>query len=475
MSLAQPLIELRGGRGDRRPVEAGLAVGAHLARAEPADGVQLEPSRVDAGDPVAPQHGVGVRVDPVPRVGGIRVHGMVLREPAQGPHAQRRERHVERGEAACQLPAGIGVEGAARELVAVLGDLRRPGAPRKRSRPGCRVVVVPAPERRRQVGVHLHSFACQGTQAPATTGVRREVATAWAGYRTPGRRSPSPTRSAVLEGGTAAPRAFGAHRRGRGAGSTMLGECDSEPRPGHCCAAVPALAGAERRPAQPAVVCSWCAPEPWAIGVRAGQLASALTRGVVEACAHQGSAIGMAREAERSGRDQPEALRDERGLRAVGDAELAQDVRGMDRGSPFADGELRGDLAIRLAGGHQLEYLSLTGRESSTIERGVLVAVVVARGPGRRAPRLMLLAGVRGRERIDVVREQVARRDERRDDVPVVVDLGDPHVGAELRLAHRDPHGGADGRGAFGVGAEDAGVVGVEGDGIELAPRAGVM
>jgi hypothetical protein len=114
---AKRLVEPRRGRGDRRPVQPGLAVEACLAVDQRAHGAERQPPRVHAAQPVAAQHRLRVLVAAVPRVGVVGVNRIVGGEPPQRGDAEVFERGAPAREAALELAAGVGVAGAARAVV----------------------------------------------------------------------------------------------------------------------------------------------------------------------------------------------------------------------------------------------------------------------------------------------------------------------------------------------------------------------
>src|SRR6185369_9156226 len=56
-------------------------------------------------------------------------------------------------------------------------------------------------------------------------------------------------------------------------------------------------------------------------------------------------------------------MHEQRGLRAIGELELAEDVRDVRFHGPLADAELRADLLIRSTARDQSKYLALARRE----------------------------------------------------------------------------------------------------------------
>src|SRR6185503_14279905 len=74
--------------------------------------------------------------------------------------------------------------------------------------------------------------------------------------------------------------------------------------------------------------------------------------------------------------EQPAVVDVERGLRAVGELELAEDVRDVRLHRALGDAELRADLLVRATGGDELQDLALARGE-------IAVALVVI---GRRWP-----------------------------------------------------------------------------------------
>ena len=110
---AQSVVEPARGRGHRRPVQAGLAVGMRLAVDQRADRARLQTPSVHLCEAVAAQHRLGVLVAAVPAVGVVGVDGLVVAEPHQGGPAQVLEGAAPAREAALELAAGVGLAGAA--------------------------------------------------------------------------------------------------------------------------------------------------------------------------------------------------------------------------------------------------------------------------------------------------------------------------------------------------------------------------
>ena len=145
---AQPLVQPRGGDGDRGPVQPGVAVGARLAVDQRADGGHGQPARVERGEAVAAQHGLGVFVAAAPRVGVVGVDGLVVGQPPQRGRAQVLERARPADKAARQLAAGVGLARRLEQPLAlepVAGGPGKPAPPSESARPDAVVVAAGAP------------------------------------------------------------------------------------------------------------------------------------------------------------------------------------------------------------------------------------------------------------------------------------------------------------------------------------------
>ena len=130
----QRRVELRRRDVEPRPVQAGVAVGARLAVDQRPHGLHRQPRAVEAGDAVAAQHDLRVRVGAAPAVGVVGVHRLVGREPRQRPPAEALQHSCRARAAAPQLGGGVGVRGPARSAACARAALRsRPPSGARRS------------------------------------------------------------------------------------------------------------------------------------------------------------------------------------------------------------------------------------------------------------------------------------------------------------------------------------------------------